>query len=174
MNKFIPIACLALLGTAGGQAFGSGQLEQAGATPQESQQAGDQDGAPQDGARQDQKQRWRARAEQRRARQDASKDATKDGATRDDGKMQQVTVTGSRGNDMDIRRMSTAAKMVFGREELDHNGDSSVGEILKRLPGVQMGGAPGRGSGIRMRGLGNGYTQLLVNGERPPPGFSLE
>jgi iron complex outermembrane receptor protein len=25
-----------------------------------------------------------------------------------------------------------------------------------------------------MRGMGNGYTQMLVNGERPPPGFSLE
>lgn len=25
-----------------------------------------------------------------------------------------------------------------------------------------------------MRGLGNGYTQILVNGERPPPGFSMD
>jgi outer membrane receptor for ferrienterochelin and colicins len=25
-----------------------------------------------------------------------------------------------------------------------------------------------------MRGLGNGYTQVLINGERPPPGFSIE
>jgi iron complex outermembrane receptor protein len=91
-------------------------------------------------------------------------------------KLQQVTVTGSRANDTETRRNSTAAKMVFGREELDRNGDSNVGEILKRLPGVTMGGAPGRGGGggARMRGLGNGYTQMLVNGERPPPGFSLE
>ncbi|MGZ8287970.1 MAG: TonB-dependent receptor domain-containing protein [Telluria sp.] len=90
-------------------------------------------------------------------------------------KLQSVTVTGSRANDIDTRRNSTAAKMVFGREELDRNGDSNVGEILKRLPGVTMGGAPGRGGGgVRMRGLGNGYTQMLVNGERPPAGFSLE
>ena len=90
-------------------------------------------------------------------------------------KLQQVTVTGSRANDTEARRNSTAGKMVFGREELDRNGDSNVGEILKRLPGVTMGGAPGRGGGgVRMRGLGNGYTQMLVNGERPPPGFSLE
>ena len=70
--------------------------------------------------------------------------------------------------------MSTAGKMIYGREELDRNGDSSVGEILKRLPGVTMGGRPGRGGEVRMRGLGNGYTQMLVNGERPPAGFSLE
>jgi outer membrane receptor for ferrienterochelin and colicins len=93
-----------------------------------------------------------------------------------DGKLQQVTVSGSRANDTEVRRNSTAAKMVFGREELDRNGDTSVGEILKRLPGITMGGPPGRGGGggVRMRGLGNGYTQMLVNGERPPAGFSLE
>ncbi|CUI06488.1 TonB-dependent receptor plug domain-containing protein [Massilia antarctica] len=86
-----------------------------------------------------------------------------------------VTINGSRAGDTESRRLSTAAKMVFGREELDRNGDSSVGEILKRLPGVTMGGPPGRGGGgVRMRGLGNGYTQMLVNGERPPAGFSLE
>jgi outer membrane receptor for ferrienterochelin and colicins len=88
----------------------------------------------------------------------------------------QVQVNGTRANDTDVRRNATASKMIFGREELDRNGDSSVGEILKRLPGVTMGGPPGRGGGggARMRGLGNGYTQMLVNGERPPAGFSLE
>ncbi|MFL6660467.1 MAG: TonB-dependent receptor plug domain-containing protein [Massilia sp.] len=89
--------------------------------------------------------------------------------------VQQVQVNGSRANDTDLRRNATASKMVFGREELDRNGDSSIGEILKRLPGVTMGGPPGRGGGgVRMRGMGNGYTQMLVNGERPPAGFSLE
>jgi iron complex outermembrane receptor protein len=87
----------------------------------------------------------------------------------------QVTITGSRGNDVDQRRMATASKMIFGREELDRNGDSSVSEILKRLPGVTLGGGrPGRGGEVRMRGLGSGYTQMLVNGERAPAGFSLD
>jgi outer membrane receptor for ferrienterochelin and colicins len=91
------------------------------------------------------------------------------------GKLQQVTVNGSRANDIETRRLSTASKMIFGREELDRNGDSSIGEILKRLPGVTMGGRPGRGGGgVRMRGLGSGYTQMLVNGERPPAGFALD
>jgi outer membrane receptor for ferrienterochelin and colicins len=91
-----------------------------------------------------------------------------------DSQLPQVTVSGSRANDIETRRLSTASKMIFGREELDRNGDSTVGEILKRLPGVTMGGRPGRGGGVRMRGLGNGYTQMLVNGERPPGGFSLD
>lgn len=89
---------------------------------------------------------------------------------------QQVTVSGSRGNDIDQRRNATAAKMIFGREELERNGDGSVGEMLKRVPGVTMGGPPGRGGAgaVRMRGLGNGYPQMLVNGERPPAGSSLD
>ncbi len=88
--------------------------------------------------------------------------------------VQKVTVTAERQSDTDQRRVATAAKMIFGREELDRNGDSTVGEILKRLPGVTLGGRPGRGGDVRMRGLGSGYTQILLNGERAPRGFSLE
>jgi iron complex outermembrane receptor protein len=132
MNKLIPMACLALLGTAG----------HALALPQSSDQAPTADPKP------------------------AS--STQQG-------IQKVTVSGARADDTEARRISTAAKMVFGREELERNGDTSVSEVLKRLPGVTLGGAPGRGGGgVRMRGMGNGYTQMLVNGERPPPGFSLE
>ena len=46
--------------------------------------------------------------------------------------------------------------------------------MLKRLPGVTIQGQPGRGGAIRIRGLGNGYTQILLDGERVPPGFSLD
>jgi iron complex outermembrane receptor protein len=42
------------------------------------------------------------------------------------------------------------------------------------MPGITLGGAPGRGSGIRMRGLSQGYTQILLDGQRVPPGFSVE
>ncbi len=108
------------------------------------------------------------------AQPESAKDGQVKAAPAPGSKLQQVTVQGSRANDIETRRLSTASKMIFGREELDRNGDSSVGEILKRLPGVTMGGRPGRGGGVRMRGLGNGYTQMLVNGERPPGGFSLD
>ncbi len=37
-----------------------------------------------------------------------------------------------------------------------------------------MQGRPGRGGNIRMRGLGSGYTQILLDGQRVPPGFSLD
>jgi len=76
--------------------------------------------------------------------------------------------------DTEARRLSTAAKMVFGREELDRYGDTSIGEVLKRLPGITISGRPGRGGDIRMRGLGHGYTQILLNGDPAPRGFSFD
>ncbi|MES3014454.1 MAG: TonB-dependent receptor [Pseudomonadota bacterium] len=77
-------------------------------------------------------------------------------------------------DDLRERRESTAAKIVIGREEIERYGDSNLGDVLKRLPGVTMQGRPGRGGNIRMRGLGSGYTQILLDGQRIPPGFSLD
>lgn len=88
--------------------------------------------------------------------------------------LDQVQVRGQRENDAEDRRQSTATKIVIGREEIEKQGDSTIGEVLKRLPGVTMGGAPGRRGAIRMRGLGSGYTQILLDGERVPPGFSID
>ena len=79
-----------------------------------------------------------------------------------------------RPSDVEERRRSTASKIVVNRDELLKQGDTTLMDALKRLPGVSVGGSGGRGSDIRMRGLGGGYTQILVNGERPPPGFNLE
>jgi len=87
---------------------------------------------------------------------------------------QRVEITGGRDSDTEARRQSTASKIVIGREEIDKFGDATLGEVLRRLPGVTTPGAPGRGGPPRMRGLGNGFTQLLIDGQRIPPGFSLE
>ena len=72
------------------------------------------------------------------------------------------------------RRQSTAAKIIFGREEIERYGDSTLGELFKRLPGVTTSGRPGQGGAPRMRGLGSGYTQILIDGERAPRGFSTD
>ena len=88
--------------------------------------------------------------------------------------LKRVEITGARTDDTQERRESTAAKIVIGREEIERYGDSNLGDVLKRLPGVTIQGRPGRGGDIRMRGLGNGYTQILLDGQRVPPGFSLD
>ncbi len=72
------------------------------------------------------------------------------------------------------RRDSTASKIVIGREEIEQYGDTNLGDVMRRLPGVTQAGRPGRGGPVRMRGMAGGYTQMLLNGERVPPGFSLE
>lgn len=67
------------------------------------------------------------------------------------------------------RRNDTVSRITINRAEILEHGDTSVLDVLKRLPGVAVvDGTP------RMRGLGAGYTQVLLNGERPPAGFSLE
>ena len=88
--------------------------------------------------------------------------------------LEPVNITGSRADDVQERRQSTASKIIIGREEIDRFGDSTLGDVLKRLPGVTIQGPPGRGGAIRLRGLGSGYTQILLDGERVPPGFSLD
>ncbi|MBI3367235.1 MAG: TonB-dependent receptor, partial [Burkholderiales bacterium] len=91
-----------------------------------------------------------------------------------DGKTpQRVEIQGTPDSNTE-RRRSTASKIIYGREELDRMGDATLGEVLKRLPGVTIGGRPGRGGEIRMRGMGGGYTMIMIDGQRMPPGFSLD
>ena len=73
----------------------------------------------------------------------------------------------------DARRDDTASRIVIRREEVTRYGDRSVLDVLKRVPGVTIDGSGGRGGTIQMRGLG-AYTQVLVNGERVPSGFSFD
>ena len=104
----------------------------------------------------------------------AAKPTTAPATTPSATTLERVEVTGGRANDTQQRRDATAAKIIVGREEIERFGDSTVGDLLKRLPGVTVQGRPGRGGAIRMRGLGSGYTQILLDGERVPPGFSLD
>ena len=87
--------------------------------------------------------------------------------------IQKVEIKGAAAS-YDARRNDTATKIVITQEEILRNGDTTIGEVLKRLPGVTVGGVQGRGGDIRMRGLGSGYTQILLNGEPSPAGFSLD
>ncbi len=104
----------------------------------------------------------------------ASAPAARAAPRRAAGELKPVTITGAALDDTQARREATAAKIIVGRDEIERMGDSSVGEILKRLPGITMPGRPGRGGTPRMRGLGGGYTQILIDGERAPRGFSLD
>ena len=80
-----------------------------------------------------------------------------------------MTVEAQGLSDDDRRRESTIGMTVVGREELDQYGDTSILDVLQRLPGITIDGET-----PRLRGLGGGYTLILLNGEPAPPGFSLD
>jgi outer membrane receptor for ferrienterochelin and colicins len=86
--------------------------------------------------------------------------------------VQKVEISGAKG--YDERRQDTASKIVVTQEDIVRYGDTNIGDVLKRLPGVTIGGVQGRGGAVRMRGLGAGYTQIMLNGEPSPPGFSVD
>jgi outer membrane receptor for ferrienterochelin and colicins len=93
-----------------------------------------------------------------------------DGAARAPGtRLERVEVRARPQSDTELRRREPVAKQIYGREELDKFGDTSVADVLKRLPGVSM-----QGNSPRMRGLGSGYTLILINGDPAPPGFQFD
>jgi len=71
------------------------------------------------------------------------------------------------------RKDSYIQKIVIAEDEVERFGDVSVGDVLKRLPGMSFTGPAGVSKDVRMRGLDKGYTQFLINGE-PVPGASKD
>jgi outer membrane receptor protein involved in Fe transport len=82
--------------------------------------------------------------------------------------LQTVEVKGSIDN-YDPRREDVASRIVIKQEDIVRYGDSTLADVLRRAPGVTV-----VGSSVQLRGLGSGYTQLLLNGERAPAGFTID
>jgi iron complex outermembrane receptor protein len=91
-----------------------------------------------------------------------------DGPTPQPTSAQRVEIAGRLGA-TELRRAASVAKQIYGREELDKFGDTNTLDVLRRLPGVNV-----DAGGPRMRGLGAGYTQILINGDPAPQGFALD
>ncbi|MFN4116863.1 MAG: TonB-dependent receptor plug domain-containing protein, partial [Inhella sp.] len=67
--------------------------------------------------------------------------------------------------DAERRRDAVQPLRAIGRDEIDKTNDLTLGEFLRRQPGVSYSGPPGNLKDIRLRGLDKGYTQILVDGE---------
>ena len=74
----------------------------------------------------------------------------------------------------DTRLDDTMARISITREEITRFGDKSVADVLRRLPGVTVTLSPSGATDIRLRGLGAGYTQYLLNGSPFPAGVTVE
>lgn len=66
------------------------------------------------------------------------------------------------------RKQSAVATIIIGEQEIERFGDATVGDVLKRLPGVSFTGPAGVVKDARIRGLEKGYTLFLINGEPVP------
>ncbi len=82
---------------------------------------------------------------------------------------QQVNIEAKAQDEVEVRRDAVAGMSVVDRDELDRYGDTSVLDVLQRQAGISI-----EGEQPRLRGMGGGYTLILLNGEPAPPGFSLE
>lgn len=63
----------------------------------------------------------------------------------------------------ELRHQSPNAKIVIEAEQLNQFNDQSVGDAIRRLPGVTFSG-PNRSRSIKLRGLGKEYTTVLLDG----------
>lgn len=82
--------------------------------------------------------------------------------------IQGVTVTGP--STVDERRNETTSKIIVSREDILRHNDTNLSGVMRRLPGITVSPT----DGIRMRGLGAGYTQILVDGDPVPADFSID
>jgi outer membrane receptor for ferrienterochelin and colicins len=84
-------------------------------------------------------------------------------------KLDRVEIRAKPQSDEELRRRDSVVKQIYGRETIEKYSDNSLADVIRRLPGVDVqAGVP------RLRGLGSGYSQILINGDPAPNGFSLD
>lgn len=94
-------------------------------------------------------------------------------AVRADDVVPSVTISAGK---LEQRRNDTVSTITVGHDELIRQGDRALLDVLKRLPGITLGAAPGTGQGqqIQLRGLGQGYTLIMLDGVPVPAGLALD
>ena len=79
-------------------------------------------------------------------------------------KIESVEVAGAR-DDTEMRKDAATQKVVFGRKEIENLSVMTVGEVLGKLPGVEVGAG-----GARARGMSRDSIRVLIDGERQSGG----
>jgi len=86
----------------------------------------------------------------------------------DQPSLKEITVT-AKGTDVAERREATTQKVVMDRKEIEKMSVMTIGEVLGKLPGVELTG----GMGQRARGMSRDSVQILVDGERSAGGGGM-
>ena len=81
--------------------------------------------------------------------------------------LQEITVTATSETEAE-RRAAVTQKTVIDRQEIEALGGLTVGEVIRKLPGIEAGAHSGDGGpSANARGMGRDSVQFLVDGERP-------
>lgn len=81
--------------------------------------------------------------------------------------LQEITVTAHSDGDEE-RRTAVTQKTVLDKTEIEALGGLTVGEVIRKLPGIEAGAHSGDGGpSANARGMGRDAVQFLVDGERP-------
>ena len=75
-------------------------------------------------------------------------------------KLETIKITGQQ-DDVSERRDATTQKVIVNRQEIERLGVLTIGEVLGRLPGIEV-----KGGGQRARGMSRDSVQILIDGER--------
>ena len=81
--------------------------------------------------------------------------------------LQEVTVS-ARSDGDEERRAAVTQKTVLDKTEIEALGGLTVGEVIRKLPGIESAAHSGDGGpSANARGMGRDAVQFLVDGERP-------
>ncbi len=81
-----------------------------------------------------------------------------------------LDVIGTPINTIEMRQNSSTGVIIVDQKEIKRYGHRTIGEVLRRLPGVVLGGPPGEDKDVQLLGLPKEYTQILIDGHRFPDG----
>lgn len=81
-----------------------------------------------------------------------------------------VTVKSARRSDFADRQESIIGRLTVSREDLERYKDSRLIDVLRRVPTLSV----TSNNEVRMRGLGAGYIQILIDGRPAGENFSLD
>jgi iron complex outermembrane receptor protein len=87
--------------------------------------------------------------------------------------LKEITVTSTGMNAVEERKQSATQKIIIDSKEIEKMGALTINDVLGKLPGVDV-GAESSG-GVRStgsRGMARDSVQIVVDGERIPPGHN--
>lgn len=87
--------------------------------------------------------------------------------------LKEITVTSAGMNDVDERKQSATQKIIIDRQEIEKMGALTINDVLGKLPGIDVGTPTSDGTlATRSRGMTRDSVQIVVDGERIPPGHN--